>query len=314
MRQFIQHFADNTPAFADVGEADILYVHAHGNTAGQLFDHITNNAPAGTRKLVLDPVFHLTPDGLWRTDAEWAILDACSTLNPVVTPELLNAGFQPGKERWETVLTNSNGSPGRRLPHGILGFHKTKPSLAAPHRLFMNLLEQGSALVDAWEKAMDDFQMPWAISCYKSALADNIREISQDPAPGDRLVYLESTGVLTDLGCEDCGGFFEDDEAFESISTLPVEAPEDWARGEQVLRANGYDPNDLWRLGVSEETETSFAANSVPQRKRVARAYHWEKALRDNSLEGSHVVVRISEGGAVRIIDSARNRTTGGRR
>jgi pimeloyl-ACP methyl ester carboxylesterase len=314
MRQFIQHFADNTPAFADVGEADILYVHAHGNTAGQLFDHITNNAPAGTRKLVLDPVFHLTPDGLWRTDAEWAILDACSTLNPVVTPELLNAGFQPGKERWETVLTNSNGSPGRRLPHGILGFHKTKPSLAAPHRLFMNLLEQGSALVDAWEKAMDDFQMPWAISCYKSALADNIREISQDPAPGDRLVYLESTGVLTDLGCEDCGGFFEDDEAFESISTLPVEAPEDWARGEQVLRANGYDPNDLWRLGVSEETETSFAANSVPQRKRVARAYHWEKALRDNSLEGSHVVVRISEGGAVRIIDSARNLTTGGRR
>ncbi|MGV3773860.1 MAG: hypothetical protein ACO1QB_13235 [Verrucomicrobiales bacterium] len=201
MRQYIQAFAD--PAFPEFGESDILYINTHGTDAGQLLDHINRDAPPGARQIVLDPVPHLTTQGHWRSDAEWAILDACSTLNPVLNEELLLLGIAPGAERWKSVLTNLNGATGRRIPHGVLGFHSSKPPRREPHQLFINLLESGAAIPAAWDAAMTVHLLPWASLHYHSATVDTLREVSQDPSVTNRIVYHEATGLLNDEGCDD---------------------------------------------------------------------------------------------------------------
>ncbi|HEY6225572.1 MAG TPA: hypothetical protein VI282_00470, partial [Verrucomicrobiae bacterium] len=287
MQKFIQHFADPTPLFASMGEADILYVHAHGAGDGRLGEHISNSDTNGTRQTILRPSADLTTPGFWRSDAEWAILDACLTLNTIVS----GGAAQPGRINWEGVLANVNGGPERRFPHGILGFERTKPAARSPHLAFMGLLQRGFRFVDAWQISMDSFNQPWAALYYRSAVADTVREISQDPGVGDAIDYQESTGFFSDFDCEECDSESPTFRPFDEIGTLPLEhAPENWAQAENALRSCGYDPNDFWQLGVSEESSIQISGAIASERRIVAQSYHLQKALGEDD---ARVVVRI---------------------
>jgi hypothetical protein len=313
MRQFIQNFAD--PALPSVGEADILYIHAHGGASGAIGDHISNSATNGQRRVVLDPVRDLAAQGFWRSDAEWAILDACLTLNPIVTPELLTSNVDPGRIRWQTVLSNINGEPGRRLPHGLLGFERTKRALRAPHLEFLIQLQRGRSFVDSWRDAMEATAQPWAMLYYRSAETDTVREISQDPAPGDTIVYFESSGFFSDEVCEECDGESDRFRAFDEISQLRLEhLPGNWTQAEDVLRAQGYDPNELWPLGVAEESVIELTPDGPSDRRYVARTYHWQKPISDGESTNALVTVRISDdGGQTTVLDAERMLQKGGR-
>jgi hypothetical protein len=195
MRRFIQAFGD--PSQANNREADLLYVHAHGGRSGQLADHISDDpADAGFRAEILDPVPHLSSLGLWRTDAEFFISEACL----ILTDDSGNAGQEPGADRWTRVLTNSP-----RPIHGILGFARTKSASRAATRDFLFEVINGVPLRNAWQAIMTVADKPWGTLFFQSATNDSIFEVSQDPLPGDRTIYLNFIDAELDE-CEDPEG------------------------------------------------------------------------------------------------------------
>ena len=190
MRRFLQAFSD--PSHPETGEADLLYLHSHGGKDGTLFDHISDATPDSSRKLILDPSRHLADLGLWNTDAEWLISEACSILNEGLDNQLRPIPrMVPGLERWISVLRESP------LPlHGILGFAYTKSASRQLTAEFLAELRVGQGYVESWRTVWEDqdprlnqLRRPWAMLYYRANQRDTPREVGPDPLPGDALVY-----------------------------------------------------------------------------------------------------------------------------
>jgi hypothetical protein len=202
MGLFIINFAD--PLLPQVGESDILYTHSHGSRTGKLLDHQT---PAGTPGAGFDiviPEVHILGSGKWNRDADFLILDACSTLNPGLNDDRTPSGRPAGFTNWLNTLRSSS-----RPLHGILGFEFPKTArLRSRYRSFMADMQSGVPIPVAWGDAMTDAvtnSMPWAVLWYQDNLNDRIQLLTQDPAPGDVISFIEFTGLFS-TNCEDQAG------------------------------------------------------------------------------------------------------------
>jgi pimeloyl-ACP methyl ester carboxylesterase len=241
MADFIINFAD--PALPNAGEADLLYVHTHGSKTGSLLDH-TTKAP------ILFPEVHLA--NAWKHDAEWVVLDACSTLNNGFNTDLTPfTNGVAGRTNWTTAIRGSS-----RPIHGILAFSFPKSARIRPqYQSFLNLAQSGMPLTAAWTNAMEPARLPWAYLFYESALGDTFRVISQQPLPTDKLIYNEYTGVLGD-NCED--GETSQGGRASSRALNPAQiAGEVWAREDDR-------PPDLISVGQGVFLSGAVAAKQAP--------------------------------------------------
>jgi hypothetical protein len=199
MGLFIINFAD--PLLPHVGESDVLYTHSHGSRTGKLMDHKRPDGSFGAGFDIVIPEVHILGSGKWNRDADFLILDACSTLNAGLNDDLTPTGRPAGLTNWLNTLRSSS-----RPLHGILGFEFPKTAYLRPaYRDFMTEMQNGTSIPTAWGDAMTDAGMPWAALWFLDNLDDTIRIMTQDPNPADIVRYIEFTGVFS-TECEDQAG------------------------------------------------------------------------------------------------------------
>jgi hypothetical protein len=199
MRQMIQDFAG--PNSAASGEADWLYVHAHGNKAGHIFGHDPfNHASDGVR--ILDPVADLAVGGRWNRDADYFISEACSILNPGIDKDNRPIpNLVPGLQAWEQVMRGS-----ARPIHGVLGFMFGKVASRQDTRKFIRMVADGQPIGLSWVRSMDGVRREWAWLFHRGTEEDTLYAMRQDPDPAgpiDSLLYRDVFG--DDLGDGDEG-------------------------------------------------------------------------------------------------------------
>lgn len=178
MRSF---FLNGGGAPEDSGEGDFLHVSAHGSPSGGIFDHAGN--------LILLPS---GPGGIsgpdrWNADVEWVSLGSCNSLNDT-----------GGSVAWQAVMRSEP-----HAVHAVLGFYRTVPAdLRAPYRDFIERVNRGETVLDAYEQAMaanPGGPLPFAILYRPENEFETLLNPKQDPSPGG-IVFHSFNDVLAPCG------------------------------------------------------------------------------------------------------------------
>jgi hypothetical protein len=264
MRRFLRSFSDPAKS-AQTGEADVMYVHTHGGSTGKLSDHVSDQPiDERLRSTVLDPKRHLAEDGLWNTDADWFISEACLMLFGGLNGPAPGGNTPPVSAlAWRDVLKSS--FP-RRL-HGILGFAFGKEANTLASQDFLQALVLGETYVDAWKRAGERARMPWAVLYYSSARDDTARVMSQDPLSDDTMIYDSFVGVPEGL-CLDaadcCTGSYDVQKLEDGLwvkagswgGTVPADLPAGMvARQRDLLGAGSGSGRRVTRFTEWEEMD-----------------------------------------------------------
>lgn len=187
---FIQGFGDPALA-ADMGEADILVVAAHGSDAGGLFDHVVTRAPAGTRTKFFSPVDVDVKSGEWTRDAEVAIFISCNVL------------AEAGAAAYQSTLGST-----ARTPRILLGFQQpvSYRSQVNAQMRFLAAIAQGQPFVEAWREVMREEKLPWAMVYKPSAARDTVRRLGPRKQGPEAYIRESNTDAIPQADCDDVLG------------------------------------------------------------------------------------------------------------
>jgi pimeloyl-ACP methyl ester carboxylesterase len=315
MGRMITDFRD--PPLTNVGQADFLYVHAHGNAEGKLFDHlckILTNLPCS--EIISPAQFQPTLSSVWNKDADFFLLDACLTLNEGIDENGQPIqGIIPGKDSWALVMSLSS-----RPLHGILGFFLPKtPRLRVEYVDFMQRMKNGAAIPDAFQAAMEvssQGALPWAYLWYDSQLTDTIRRLNQDERGAAPIRYRNARGTNVVFSCEDqaaqragplplsnqlFGRIYADIDALNRIGPAPT-VPQSLGLEAQARPAQGLaETNALGKLKMRagreefEPDESQAPVQTAPQTIENAVSTAWQYLARNSYNNQNLRLVDVGE-------------------